>query len=265
MKKLSLALAMILALTAFVGCNTKEPEKTTDGGNNTTTTVAATTTKATTTTTKTPDSKPTESTPDPTDEPGEQVDTLKLAGGKCGDLQLEGYEAQGYYVEEDGKMVSDSGNAMFVVTNDRMASGKLTATFTSLAGSDANDNGIVFGMGENLGDEYEDNFFWEDPSVTPTYYFLFVSDASTLYLAKVADGKAWTVLMNTEGKQIAGYTHGTTITIRVEFDGQGHIQCYANDELMIDYTDANPLTGDRYGIRCEVPGVVYESVIAEHS
>lgn len=263
MKKLSLALALIFALTAFAGCNNEEPApSTTDGGN---TTSAATTTSTTTTTKPSAPDTDEPSAPTSEEEDDENLpDIMELAGGKNGDLQLEGYEAQGYYVEEDGKMVSDTGNAMFIVTNDRMASGKLTATFTSLAGSDANDNGIVFGMGENLGNEYGDNFFWEAPSITPTYYFLFVSDASTLYLAKVADGTPWTVLMNTEGKQIAGYTHGTTVTIRVEFDGQGHIQCYANDELMIDYTDSNPLTGERYGIRCEVPGVVYESVIAEH-
>ncbi|MGM9680463.1 MAG: hypothetical protein ACI3XR_03050 [Eubacteriales bacterium] len=265
MKKLSLALALIFALTAFAGCNNEEPASTTTNGG--TTTSAATTTTSTTTTTKpsAPDSDE-PSAPTSEEEDEDQLDIMELAGGKSGDLQLEGYEANGYWIEEDGKMVCDYGNppngSLFVVTNDRMSAGTLEATYTTLAGSDQNDNGIVFGIEENLGEESYYNYFWESPDITPAYYFLFSSDAGTLYLAKVAYGVAWTVIDS--GSSIEGYTHGCTITIKVEFDGQGHIQCYANDLLMIDYQDPNPLTGDRYGIRAEVAGVAYESVIATH-
>ncbi|MGM9637065.1 MAG: hypothetical protein ACI3YK_03660 [Eubacteriales bacterium] len=266
MKKLSFALAMILALTAFAGCNNDEPASTTTGDSSTTS--ATTTSSATTTTAPSSSANPTEAAPSSEEEEEDPREIMPLVCGKSGDLALEGYEANGYWIEEDGKMICDYGNppvgSMFVVTNDTMSAGTLEATFTSVADSTQNDNGIVFCIGENVGEDSYYNYFWEDPSYTPPYYFLFVSDASTLYLAKVASGVAWTVLANAEGQEIPGYAHGLSVTIKVEFDGQGHIQCYANDLLIIDYQDPNPLTGDRYGIRAEVAGVSYESVIATH-
>jgi hypothetical protein len=109
-------------------------------------------------------------------------------------------------------------------------------------------------------DAWEQYFFWEDG---PAYYFLFVSDIGTLYLAKVSVfGAPWTELLVTG--LIPEYTHGDTITIAAEFDGQGNIDCYANGELMISVHDDNFLYGSRYGIRCEVPEVAYHSLIAEH-
>ena len=145
---------------------------------------------------------------------------------------------------------------MFIVTNDRMSSGRLTATFTAPA-QDNNDNGIIFGMEDDAWEQY---YFWEDG---PSYYFLFVSDAEHLYLAKVSyNGTAWTILHVTDAP-IPNYHHGDEITISVEFDGEGCIDCYANGEWLISYYDFNYLEGDRYGIRCEVPGVSYSNVVAE--
>ena len=119
-----------------------------------------------------------------------------------------------------------------------------------------NDNGIIFGM---MDDEYEQYYFWEDG---PTYYFLFVSDAGTLYLAKASDnGQPWTELYISQ--PIPNYKHGDSITISVEFDGEGAIDCYANDEWLISYYDYAWTGGARYGIRCEVPGVCYTEVIAD--
>jgi hypothetical protein len=120
-----------------------------------------------------------------------------------------------------------------------------------------NDNGIVFGM---TNDEYEQYYFWEDG---PTYYFLFVSDDATLYLAKVSDnGQPWTELFVSQ--PIPNYTHGNVITISVEFDGEGSIDCYANGEWLISHFDYEWTGGNRYGIRCEVPDVCYTSVIVDH-
>ena len=108
-------------------------------------------------------------------------------------------------------------------------------------------------------DEYEQYYFWEDG---PTYYFLFVSDDATLYLAKASsNGQPWTELHITD--PIPNYKHGDTITISVEFDGEGFIDCYANGEWMITYYDENWTGGERYGIRCEVPDVYYTDVIVD--
>ena len=187
-------------------------------------------------------------------------DVMSIPVASYGDLELEGYLASGSFTFDDefGCVYSDDVNNMLVVTNDSMTSGKLTATFLSSYG-DVNDNGIIFGLEDPVGDQYE---FWEDG---PAYYFLFVSDIQHLYLAKAGyNGQPWTELYVTP-MPIPEYTHGENeITISVEFDGEGEILCYANDELLIDYYDFDPLKGDNYGIRCEVLGVEYYNVVAEH-
>ena len=97
----------------------------------------------------------------------------------------------------------------------------------------------------------------------PTYYFLFVSDDATLYLAKVSDnGNPWTELHITA--PIPNYKHGDTVTISVEFDGEGFIDCYVNEEWLISYYDEAWTGGGLYGIRCEVPDVCYTDVIVDH-
>ena len=152
----------------------------------------------------------------------------------------------------------DGGHAMFVFTNDTMASGKLTATFTGVEGAPS-DSGIVFGMEEDIDEMY---WYWEDG---PAYYMLFVSDRGSLYLSKVGyQGAAWTVLHDT-ADPIPGFVHGQEITISAEFDGTGNIKCYANGELLIEYTDTAPLSGNRYGVRAEIIDVTYSSVVAEHN
>ena len=80
----------------------------------------------------------------------------------------------------------------------------------------------------------------------------------TLYLAKASfNGQAWTELSITNAP-IPGYNHGDQITISVEFDGEGCIDCYANGEWLISHYDWDFIEeGVRYGIRCEVPGVSY--------
>ena len=109
-------------------------------------------------------------------------------------------------------------------------------------------------------DEYEQYYFWEDG---PTYYFLFVSDDATLYLAKASDnGHPWTELHISS--PIPNYKHGDTVTISVEFDGEGFIDCYANGEWLISFYDDAWTGGGIYGIRCEVPDVCYTDVTVDH-
>lgn len=281
MKKIALFLAIVMTAATLAACSDDTPDTNTNPSNGSSS-PAATSDQATpdatseATTADTDDdiaiSTPTETTeetedsttpPVPDEDPGyPDEDVVSLTVGKAGDTDLKGYDAAGLWDNDENGFYSDSNNSMFIVTNDRMSAGKLTANFTSLEGSEANDNGIIFGMEEMTEDGAY--WFWEEPYYAPRYYFLFVSDAGTLYLAKVAyNGNPWTVCQVSE--QIIGYGHGGTVTISVEFDGNGTINCYANDELLIEYKDTDPLTGDRYGIRCEVPGVVYHEVIAEHA
>ena len=190
---------------------------------------------------------------EPEDVPYTAVDIPIISGVK--DKTPHGYNASGEFSFEYGDAVSVTDNNMFIVTNDRLPKGKITATFQA-PDQHNNDNGIVFGM---IDDEYEQYYFWEDG---PTYYFLFVSDDANLYLAKVSDnGNPWTELQIVP---IPNYKHGDTVTISVEFDGEGFIDCYANEEWLISYYDENWSGGARYGIRCEVPDVCYSNVTVDH-
>ena len=191
---------------------------------------------------------------EPEDAPYEVVDIPIVSGVKG--KTPHGYNISGEFSFEYGDAVSTTENNMFVVTNDRLYKGKITATFTA-PDQYINDNGIIFGMKE---DEYQQYYFWEDG---PTYYFLFVSDDATLYLAKVSDnGNPWTELHITA--PIPNYKHGDTVTISVEFDGEGFIDCYVNEEWLISYYDEAWTGGGLYGIRCEVPEVCYTDVVVDH-
>ena len=251
MKKLSLVLALVMAMSALVSCAGETADTTTVAPADGDKPAAVTTTAGNAGVTLPiiePDPEPT------TDGDGSPYEIEAFPNAKSGTLALEGYEASGYW--ENG--VNTDPNGMFIFTNDTMAAGKLTATFTGVAGSPS-DCGIVFGMEEDVNELI---WFWENG---PAYYMLFVADAGTLYLSKVNyNGNPWTVLQITSDP-IPGFSHGDTVTITAEFDGTGNIKCYANDQLLIDYTDASPLGGNRYGVRAEIPEVAYSSVIAEHN
>ncbi|MBQ1232874.1 MAG: hypothetical protein IIU63_05080 [Clostridia bacterium] len=266
MKRFFVFMMAIVMVAAFACCDSKTPEQTT--------TEADVTTEAPETTTEAPTEAPTEEPTteeevtipetseqttvawtEPENAPYDVLDAPVI--NPLDDRILHGYHASGEFNLEDACALSTKENSMFIVTNDRLASGKITATFTAPA-QYINDNGIIFGMEEDVNEQY---YFWEDG---PTYYFLFVSDDATLYLAKVGyDGEPWTELQ--VSAPIENYQHGDMITISVELDGEGSIDCYANDECLIYYYDDDWSGGSRYGIRCEVPGVLYSEVIADHS
>lgn len=253
-KAFSIVLAALLALTTLASCATDDAAGTTTtapGGDKTTTT------------TKEPVNTPPiiiPGGPQTGDEGGDDTEEYikDFPNATAGDIKLRALEVSGYGLYED-EVTSDTGNFMAVFTNDTMISGKLTATFTGREGdANANDNGIVFGMEDFEGAP----IFWENG---PAYYMLFVSDAGHLYLSKVAyQGAAWNALQITD-IPIANYVHGDRVTITAEWDGAGNIKGYANGELLINYTDAAPLSGTRYGVRCEGSGVIYHSVVAEHN
>lgn len=192
---------------------------------------------------------------EPEDVPYDPIDAPIVSTGT--DKVVHGYNANGEISFEYGDALAQANNSMFIVTNDRLPHGKITATLNAPE-QYQNDNGIIFGM---VDDEYEQYYFWENG---PTYYFLFVSDDCNLYLAKVGyNGLPWTVLQITSSP-IPNYKHGDTVTISVEFDGEGFIDCYANDEWLISYFDIDWTGGKRYGLRCESTGVQYTDFIVDH-
>lgn len=256
----TILLASMMLLGMLVACDEGTPEETTPEATSEQPTEAPTVPEQ--------DDSDDQTTPEETTEPEETTlnelglpfEIIDIPVGYSGTKMLRGYNASGafYYDQELNSLYSDSDDNMIIVTNDTMSAGTLTATLFSPPGF-INDNGIIFGLEESMEDEY---YFWE---FGPAYYFLFISDASRLYLAKAGyNGQAWTELYVTD-EPVTDYVHGETpITITVDFDGQGSIKCYANGELLIDYVDQEPLTGDRYGVRCEVFGVEYYNIQATH-
>ncbi|MBR5880262.1 MAG: hypothetical protein IKZ16_01125 [Clostridia bacterium] len=266
-KTLVLLLAAMLIMTAFVACDNQG-----SGEDTTPTQVTEQPTEQPTEAPTVPDASEPPTTEEPTTEeptePGETTlnemglpfEIFDMVIGYSGSTPLRGYNASGrfYYDDELNCMYADEDNNMLVVTNDTMTAGTLSATFCSAPGY-INDNGIIFGL-EEIPTEDEEYYFWE---YGPAYYFLFISDAQHLYLAKAGfNGEAWTELEVT-ANPVTDYIHGeTNITITVTFDGNGEIKCYANGELLIDYYDSDPIQGSYYGIRCEVFGVEYYNVQA---
>ena len=273
MRRFLILMLTIMLAAALVACDsgdtttdTTAPEETTtetptEVPTEEVTTEEATTEEATTEEATTeeevtlpPAEETTEAWTEPEDAPYDRLLNPVISSKNASEIY--GYNASGEFSFAEGDALSTTDNNMFIVTNDRMAKGKITATFTAPS-QNINDNGIIFGMNEDTDEQY---FFWEDG---PTYYFLFVSDNCNLYLAKVSyNGQAWNEMMVTN--PIYNYNHGDVITISVEFDGEGFIDCYANDEWLISVYDENWTGGTRYGIRCEVPGVVYTDVIVDH-
>ena len=247
MKKLSLVLALVMAAGALVSC-AGEPAETEAPK---TTTVTTVTTAGNGNKITLPEFNTPETTPETDGSDEALYDVEAFPNAKFGDLALEGYEAEGYW--EDG--VNTDGWGMFIFTNDTMAAGSLTATLTGVEGSPS-DSGIVFGMEDDVDEMI---WFWENG---PAYYMLFVSDSGGLYLSKVNyNGNPWTFIQEVP---IPNFVHGQEVTIRAEFDGAGNIKGYANDELLIEYSDPTPISGNHYGVRAEITDVTYSSVIAVH-
>ncbi len=157
-----------------------------------------------------------------------------------------------------GDIETTSTDNIAVVMDDGFKTGKISATLVANGGEEAdNDNGIIFGL-----EEIPLDYFWEEGR---PYYFLFVSDACGLYLAKVAyNDTPWTVIAEISlADHGIIYSHGSPITITAEVAEGGVIKCYADNQLIIEYTDPDPLTGEGYGIRGEWEGVSWQNLTVE--
>ena len=163
-----------------------------------------------------------------------------------------------FMINSLGDIETATDDNIAVVLGDTFKTGKISATLVANGGDEAdNDNGIIFGL-----EDIPLDYFWE---ADRPYYFLFVSDDCSLYLAKVAyNDQPWTplVIEKLDAKGII-YSHGSPITIAAEVLDGGVINCYADGQLVFSYTDADPLEGEGYGIRGEWQGVSWQDLVVE--
>jgi hypothetical protein len=159
-----------------------------------------------------------------------------------------------------GHIETTKENCIAVAVDESFSTGKFTVELIANGGADAdNDNGIIFGL-----EDKNIDYFWETGR---SYYFLFVSDNCSLYLAKVAyNDQPWTELRSVILAE-AGvvYSHGASIKITAEVLEGGVINCYANDQLIFSYEDEDPLTGTGFGLRGEWKGVSWQSISIENN
>ena len=169
---------------------------------------------------------------------------------------------------EDGSIRAESRLTMYTAWDATMKYGKITVDITSAADNTSNDNGVCFGIqGKGMKGILE-----EDPTANPyffekdyAYYICFVSDSGTFGLCKVWwNTRSWTNLQ-WAGK-LDGYTHGDRFTITAEIHEGGVIKCYYNGQLLIEYTDPDPIIGgEGFGFRLEEKNVVCHSIKIEPS
>ena len=160
-------------------------------------------------------------------------------------------EEVGDYVVRSGKLeaqdalfVSKEGQTLAVNKNGSFAEGTLVAGIKTAGGSD---NGILFGLIES-----SEELYWETGA---SYYFFFINLNGDAYLGKVNAG--WTQCGNVT--HISDFDASKTYILKVEWK-DGNIKCYVDDALYIDYTDAAPLSGTKYGYRAAGTGTVYSAI-----
>lgn len=138
-------------------------------------------------------------------------------------------------------LTNNETNSIFVFDQEFKA-GTISLKMTKGAG----DNGIIFGL---TGDA-DDLNFWEAPGEgedSVQYYFVFINNGTgEILLAKTGDGLGWCWM---KAMSCPKWDTCTEIDLKVVYNGNGHIEMWANGELAYDYCDANPLTGTRWGVR----------------
>lgn len=170
-----------------------------------------------------------------------------------------GLEAEGLpykFVHDAGTYtpdkVTNTTDWMLAVTKERtFAEGTITAKIKM---GTLSDSGIVFGLTDNGLANY-----WEEGV---NYYEFFITGWNGVYLAKINNG--WNELKSLP----CGMQPNVEYTLKVEWK-DGNIRCYVDDVMYIDYTDANPLTGTKYGYRTMGAGVEYGPItttdtVSEH-
>lgn len=152
--------------------------------------------------------------------------------------------ASGEFKEESGSLASTKGGSLAVHKTLTLARGTFTADMNAGV---AGDNGIVFGIPQNA-----PATFWE--SADAPYYFFFINLHGDAYLTKA--GSSW---QECKVVHIADYNAANTYTLKVSVN-EGEILCFVNGNLLINYTDASPLTGTKVGVRTQNADVSFSNV-----
>lgn len=161
-----------------------------------------------------------------------------------------------WIVDENKMQPAPGRNGCIFIFDDEMPIGRLEVEM-SRADADKGCEGIVFALTKNV-----DNMnFWENGA---QYYFLFIDENLNFRLAKCGDGIGWYEAPGCNVPSgLASIADG--VTIAAEWDNEGHVKCYLNGELKVDYTDdgAKPIpSGSLYGVRAQKDSTTYTSIVA---
>ena len=154
--------------------------------------------------------------------------------------------------EENGAIKVPAGSAFnFLLFDDTLETNRVEATFVISDNTNSDKdhrNGIVFGFTDIDGDLTTTSNWDTDIS----YYWAFVNDWGCLQLWEMGAYDAWgagfTGGPSVDLKATYGIDVTKGVTLAAEWDDEGHIKVYANDNLVFDVVDSTPITGDYYGI-----------------
>ncbi len=151
--------------------------------------------------------------------------------------------AKGSFDEVDSNaVISGESNSLAVNQVGEYVYGTLEADIT-LTGK-GGDNGIVFALTEGNSTPY-----WDGNGAS--YYFFFIDGNGSARLGRTASDEIW---RNCAEKLITGFDKTGTYRLTVMRDDVS-IECYINGVLYLTYSDYNPLTGTKYGLRTGLPGI----------
>ena len=200
---------------------------------------------------------------------------IELPFAKNGDKTLTGYFSGGPWCNDGSKititdtsLTQDTWATTFVIDNDELPliDGSLTS---SVRAGNTGDKGANWLTGIFFGIEATKNVtLWKRSAYSPKAYVLFVDQNKKLILSKTGifnEDDRLEDLQVSEGV-VENYDIAVDfVEIKAEFkaneDGSLTIKGYANGVQLIEYTDANPLTGTRYGVGARCGGSEYKSLV----
>lgn len=154
------------------------------------------------------------------------------------------YVRHGQFHAEGSALVTDTTEVIGVYKDPAPTDAVITATLEK--GAYDCDDGIIFCLSDN-----NRTRFWENPGIS--YYFFFISRDNTAYLGKVT-GDSEEPWQELAVSTILPYE--TAYELKVELTGN-HIKCYVDGESVLEYTDAEMLTGTGVGIRAGSESAIY--------
>ncbi len=196
-----------------------------------------------------------------------------LPFAKVGDKTLTGYLSGGPWTGDgkdftitDTALTHDNWASTFIIDNDTLplTDGSLSGTVKAGNANKAENfiTGLVFGL-----EATKNVTVWKNSKYTAKYYVLFADGEGKLVLSKggtVEGDDGLTELAKSENA-IEGYViNEQTVDLKAEFkmvDGKLVIKGYANGVELLSYTDAEPLTGARYGFMARCGGSQLTSLV----